>query len=396
MIELIYNEEESVAAGDRELLEPKNVKQIGAPRSYKKIFLEDFVHTFLLQYRNEKTNEQKIAVLLGKSERSGGKRYLYIKSALPLEHVAEKQGKYFFSEKLWGEIYQNAETYFPEQEILGWFLANPGFAVEKTSVIEETHRTYFSGAEKVLFLAEPVEGESAFFGFDGNRFSRQPGYYIYYEKNEPMREYLVNKNGAREKNSSSERTDVAMANFRKILKEKQEKNIRKKKLAVSYGTKIAVAMVLFVGAVALKNKVDVIEDMKYQMSTLTAQEDVVETAAEDVMVEELPGNVEEQECLPVENAQEENIQEENIQEENAQEENVSEENAPEHFQEQVPITENMTSEPDYQQYTIQKGDTLAKVSRDYYGNDDMVAKICELNEIENGDYIQVGEIILLP
>ena len=175
MIELIYNEEESVAAGDRELLEPKNVKQIGAPRSYKKIFLEDFVHTFLLQYRNEKTNEQKIAVLLGKSERSGGKRYLYIKSALPLEHVAEKQGKYFFSEKLWGEIYQNAETYFPEQEILGWFLANPGFAVEKTSVIEETHRTYFSGAEKVLFLAEPVEGESAFFGFDGNRFSRQPG-----------------------------------------------------------------------------------------------------------------------------------------------------------------------------------------------------------------------------
>ena len=28
--------------------------------------------------------------------------------------------------------------------------------------------------------------------------------------------------------------------------------------------------------------------------------------------------------------------------------------------------------------------------------DDMVAKICELNEIENGDYIQVGEIILLP
>ena len=392
MIELIYNEEESVVTGERELLEPKNVKQIGEPRNYKKIFLEDFVHTFLLQYKNE----PKIGVLLGKSERSGGKRYLYIKSALPLERVAEKQGKYFFSEKLWGEIYQNAEMYFPEQEILGWFLATPGFAVEKTSVIEETHRTYFSGAEKVLFLAEPVEGESAFFGFDGNRFSRQPGYYIYYEKNEPMRDYLVNKNGAREKNSSSERTDVAMANFRKILKEKQEKNIRRKKLAVSYGTKVAVAMVLFVGAVALKNKTDVIEDMKHQMSTLSVPVDVVETAEEDVMVEELPGNVEEQECLPVENAQEENIQEENIQEENAQEENVSEENAPEHFQEQVPITENMTSEPDYQQYTIQKGDTLAKVSRDYYGNDDMVAKICELNEIENGDYIQVGEIILLP
>ena len=375
MIELIYNEEETVVTDDEVLLEPKNVKQIGEPRSYKKIFLEDFVHTFLLQYRKDKSNEQRVAVLLGKSERSGGKRYLYIKSALPLDQVTEKQGKYFFSEKTWGEIYQNAEKYFPEQEILGWFLAKPGFAVEKTSVIEETHRTYFSGSEKVLFLAEPMEGESAFFGFDGNRFTRQPGYYIYYERNEPMREYLVNKNGIREKNNSTERTDVAMANFRKILKEKQEKNVRRKKLAISYGTKVAVAMVLFVGAVALKNKTDMITEMKQQMSELAVQEDTIEVVTDEVTVEELPGNVEEQEQF---------IQEEVVFEE-------IKETVPE-----IPIEEPALQEPEYQQYTIQAGDTLAKVSRLHYGNDEMVEKICELNEIENGDYIQAGEIILLP
>lgn len=45
---------------------------------------------------------------------------------------------------------------------------------------------------------------------------------------------------------------------------------------------------------------------------------------------------------------------------------------------------------------VQAGDTLAKISREQYGNDDMIDSICELNGIENGDYIQVGETILLP
>ena len=44
MIELIYNEEEKYITGEGKLSEPKNVKQIGEPREYKKIFLEDYVH----------------------------------------------------------------------------------------------------------------------------------------------------------------------------------------------------------------------------------------------------------------------------------------------------------------------------------------------------------------
>ena len=47
-------------------------------------------------------------------------------------------------------------------------------------------------------------------------------------------------------------------------------------------------------------------------------------------------------------------------------------------------------------YTVQTGDTLAGISRAYYGTDEMISEICNLNGISNGDYIQVGEIILLP
>lgn len=405
MIELIYNEEETSVTEEATLLEPKNIKQIGEPREYKKIFIEDFVHTYLLQYSTTKEPGTSLAILLGKSERSGGKRHLYIKSALPVEGVTEKQGKYNFTEKVWGDIYQQCEKYFPNQEIMGWFLAKPGFAVEKTAVTEETHRTYFSGAEKVLFMLEPLEGESVFFGFDGNRFAKQSGYYIYYEKNAAMREFIMEKNAGRQKMTTTEKPDVAIANFRKILQEKQEKNAKRKRMAISYSTKVAVALVLFVGAVALKNQTDKIAEMEQQMSVMAGQKETIEASSDEVVVEELPGNVEEQ---PEQVYEETTIHEENESDRESEEtlpltEPVVEESTdtePEKPEEIVQQEEAEEAAEEtvttYTEYVVQEGDTLAKISRDHYGTDEKISEICILNEIQNGDYIQVGETILLP
>jgi len=383
MIELIYNEEETSAASEKGLPEPKSIKQIGEPREYKKIFIEDFVHTYLLQYSASKGHKTGIAVLMGRSERSGGKRHLYIKGALPVEDITEKQGKYFFSEKLWGNIYQECEKYFPKQEIMGWFLSRPGFAVQQNITMEETHRTYFSGADKVLFVTEPVEGERAFFGFDGNRFARQSGYYIYYEKNEQMVELIMDKNKEREQVSSNEKPDVAMANFRKILKEKQEKTERRKKKAVSYGAKVVAAMVLFVGVVAFINQTDNFEITNQMMFPKKIEEQTIEVSGNDVLVEELPGDVEE-------------LSEENFEETEHLEEMTQLPVMDEEMAEEPEVEETVTEIPAYKEYIVQRGDTLAKISRDFYGTDGRISEICTLNNITDGDYIQAGEIILLP
>lgn len=397
MIELIYNEEEESTTEEMTLPEPKNVKQVGEPKESKKIFIEDFVHTFLLGYSADKEYRIKIAILLGSREKYGGKRHLYIKSALPVEDVTEKQGKYNFTEKVWGNVYQECEKYFPGQEIMGWFLAKPGFPVEKTAVTEETHRTYFSGADKVLFMMEPLEGESSFFGFDGNRFAKQSGYYIYYEKNEPMREFMMEKKMQQKKSAAKEKPDIVMANFRKILQEKQEQNEKRKKLALSYGVKAAALLVLFVGIVTLKNQTDQIQTMEQQMNDISGQETLQQTASEEVLVEELPGNVEEQ---PEAEGVEEEFPITEPEGTAEPEESVEElpEEQPEEAQEpqEEPVEETSAEAPVYEEYTIEPGDTLAEICRNIYGSDEMVDEICELNGIENGDYIQVGEIILLP
>ena len=376
MIELIYNEEEEFVTKERDIPVPTNVKQIGQPGGYKKIYVEDFVHTCLSQYGKEHPGEC-LAVLLGNSVRNGRNRYIYIKGVVLVKDITEKQGRYYFAEKNWSSIYQESEKYFPELEIVGWFLSRPGFAPEKNGIVETTHCTYFAGAEKVLLLMEPLEGECAFYGFDGNRFKKQDGYYIYYEKNETMREFMMNKKGNGQKSSSNEKPDMAMKNFRKILKEKQRRKAQRKKQVISYGGKVAVAMVLFVGAVALKNKTDEIAKMKEQLNGLKTETQVVETLGEEVIVEELPGEVSEEIEIPVAEELVEEVVEEVVETATNMEEAV---------------VEAVT----YERYTVQAGDTLAGICRAYYGTDERVAEICELNEIANGDYIQEGEIILLP
>lgn len=98
---------------------------------------------------------------------------------------------------------------------------------------------------------------------------------------------------------------------------------------------------------------------------------------EEVIVEELPGAIEE---VPVFAEAEEFP------------ETVAEEPIPEETDSEEAFAEQIT----YVEYVVQAGDTLAKISREHYGTADRVAEICSLNGISNGDYIQAGEIILLP
>jgi nucleoid-associated protein YgaU len=51
-----------------------------------------------------------------------------------------------------------------------------------------------------------------------------------------------------------------------------------------------------------------------------------------------------------------------------------------------------------QQYTIKAGDTLSKISKQYYGNANQYMKIAEANKelIKDPNKIQIGWVITIP
>ena len=71
----------------------------------------------------------------------------------------------------------------------------------------------------MFFMMEPLEKKSIFFGFNGNRFAKQGGYYIYYEKNDEMQNYMLEE-------ASVARREVREESGWVTEKEEKQKNDR--------------------------------------------------------------------------------------------------------------------------------------------------------------------------
>ena len=79
----------------------------------------------------------------------------------------------------------------------------------------------------MLMLMEPAEKEEAFFFFENGLMVRQRGYYIYYEKNPLMQEYMIEKNKDFAPEFTENVSDEAVVSFRKIIRNKKTKKAEK-------------------------------------------------------------------------------------------------------------------------------------------------------------------------
>ena len=264
---------------------PKNIRQIGEKEDWIRVYMEDYVHTYIQRLRGLQESGISGGVLLGKKQRINGVMHLFIRGAAVVE------------DPFWrtpgqtpGQMQAESSVYFPGLEICGFFVSsrqNRSSEVELVRIFE----THFSSEYQVLFNVRDQDEEV--FSYSGHGLLKLAGYYIYYEKNEPMHEYLVEENSRKACEKKEEKPDVAVASFRKLLKEKQANHAKRKKMVVSYGMKVSIALVLFVGAVTLKNQSEKIRTMEAQMFRMSESEPIQAVSGTDVIVEELPGAVQE-------------------------------------------------------------------------------------------------------
>ena len=183
MIEMIRQTEDTIKL-------PKNIRQIGNPASNWKIYVEDYVYTYLHPAAEQERAEKKVCVLFGKVHRAE-KNYIFISGAVAVEPILKTVGLPEFTEEAWEYVYQQAKEYFSDFEIVGWSVMTSFWPLHLLPEFENLHRRYFEGADKVMFLMDPEEQEEHFYRLAGGNLSGQSGYYIYYEKNEAMQNFMV-------------------------------------------------------------------------------------------------------------------------------------------------------------------------------------------------------------
>lgn len=190
MIEIICKEPTQQQTEEK-FQAPKNIRQVGSPRGRHKIYMEDYVYTFL--HTMSKKQEACAAVLLGKSRVSRDIRYTFISGAVECTAAMFQWENIRLDDSFWEYIYKEEKQYFEGTEIVGWFLGKNGQEMELTPGVESAHRKYFAGRDKVLMLMDAQEGEESFFVYEQGYLQKREGYYIYYEKNISMQEYMVSK-----------------------------------------------------------------------------------------------------------------------------------------------------------------------------------------------------------
>lgn len=404
MIEIIYNKEKESAVGNEEYFcVPRNIRQVGQPSSDCKIYVEDYVYGYLAKNWKETESKGSLAILLGKSNWKDGIFYIFLKSAIVVESL-DVTGEYIsIKDETWGKIYEEMKEYFPGQEVIGWYLSLPGVGMKITDMIKRIHLTHFGGNDKVLYLADPEEQDNAFFIYRNGRMEKQAGYYVFYEKNEPMQEYILEKNPKESVDYTGKPQDRAVNDFRKIIARKREEK-ESKHSNRAFGlltTGVAVAAVVL-GVLWVKKtpfginllKRDSDERIMHETIIESVQSDTDEVAEDvisDVSQEALDDTISDSMQESLDNVVQDTVSEitSDILQDDQSIEDASSDLPPEQSTETSAVLS-------YTEYTIRQGDTLSGISIRYYGDMTHVAEICKINDMLEEDTIYPGQKILLP
>lgn len=420
MIEIIYDEAEQKMSPEMPVKIPKNLRQIGDGNSDVKVYLEDYVMTFIHRFW-DRGAPVTTGVLLGEVKRSGKETYIFASGAISVDscNIIFENGKVQFTDETWGNIYGTIKEFFNKYMIVGWFLNRNESCLEVSEELIKLHLDNFSGSDKVLMLSDTVEKEERLYHYENNEMMQLPIYYVYYERNEDMQEYMVcEKSGRVMGTSETEIKDNVPTSCRSILKEKKEDNSQKRMVGVLYGACTFLAVVILMIGVAMMNNYDKIESLEKLVSDLykTAMGHVQEEYKNDLsdapVIDKVDGNIEATSCTKetteVEDAQtigssqEEStdaMTKDNMEINDTETESLQQEQETSKMLENIVDGDNIEDvevKEGIMYHIVVEGDTLTSISRKFYNTDTMVEVIKELNEIENGNMIYPGQVIRLP
>ncbi len=391
---------------------PKNVKQIGEAEKERKLYIEDYVITYLQQL-TKNAEKTKAAVFLGEKKIQKECHYLFISGILEAEDVQ-------LSQEQQEKTAQEKQKYFPDLELMGWMVAAPDQKLELTVEMEQRHRSLFPDEDTMLLIRDSTEQEEILFLMEQNRLREQRGYYVYYEQNPGMQEYLM-EHKKTESVEEETQEEKAVQSFRKKLKRRQRTKSERTAKWV-YGASTMLALTILVIGVTIINNYDKMKNVERALNHISkqvadvpeeegapvsAQAQQEETKARETEAQtqepqtekqlqshtEAQTHKEEEQQAQAQTTQQQETQEqkETSQTDSRQEEqNQTEESA------QTEETREVSARPSQAVYIVKNGDTLADICQRYYGNLDKVEEICELNQIENQNEIWAGEKILLP
>lgn len=277
---------------------PKNIRQVGERDQVVKLYIEDYVNTYLKRLYPAGGQDLRVGLLLGEIRTEEGVPFLFIDGALEMEQVTREGEKVEFTEEAWKKAYQVMEQMFPHRSVQGWFLCGaPGCALSPLDYWKQ-HGQYFSGKNQLMYLNSGLEGEEAIYTASEDGFYKLRGYSIYYERNQMMQDYMVSRKDARRVESGTR--DMVIQDFRDRMEErKQSVGHARSAIGLLGGTCSVLAVLVLAGGLVMFGNYRKMKDMEAVIASVMPSD--VKTGGlrsfagqdedGDLEVESVPGEV---------------------------------------------------------------------------------------------------------
>ena len=249
---------------------PKNIRQVGERDQVVKLYIEDYVNTYLKRLYPAGGQDLRVGLLLGEIRTEEGIPFLFIDGALEMEQVTREGEKVEFTEEAWKKAYQ----------------------------VMEQHGQYFSGKNQLMYLNSGLEGEEAIYTASEDGFYKLRGYSIYYERNQMMQDYMVSRKDARRVESGTR--DMVIQDFRDRMEErKQSVGHARSAIGLLGGTCSVLAVLVLAGGLVMFGNYRKMKDMEAVIASVMPSD--VKTGGlrsfagqdedGDLEVESVPGEV---------------------------------------------------------------------------------------------------------
>ncbi len=392
---------------------PKNIRQLGERDQVLKLYVEDYVNTYLKRLRPAKGASLRVGLLLGSREVHEDMPYVFVDGALEMEAVEVEGENVTFTEDAWKRAYQDVEKQFPKRTVQGWFLCGtPGCALSPLTYWRQ-HSQYFLGKNQLMYLNSGMEGEEAVYIASADGFYKLRGYNIYYERNQMMQDYMV----LRKETPRTEKgvDDKAIQSFRERMEKNQCEAVKTRStIGVLSGLCGVLAVTVLAGGVAMFNNYQKLRRMESVIASVTPGGAGREADRGDYTIEEARGRV-----YPTA------AQEAKGEAETGTDALQSTENQPEAPAASADATAASAGSADasadasagsadapsetsgedsteasadgtYHIYTVSEGETLFGICYKLYQNVNHIDEICRANQLKSQDSIYAGQRLLVP
>ncbi len=177
---------------------PKNIRQIGGREDRVKVYLEDYVSTYLRRVQELQEETGCAGLLVGswqppEPEGEGippSPLCAFVGGAMKLQKADLEGGRIYLSREAWDEGYEGLGAYFSGQELCGIFVCEGSCRRFRRQALFAAVREYFPEQDALLYLLTE-DGEEIFYRISRKCEERLQGYYCYFERNEAMQEYMM-------------------------------------------------------------------------------------------------------------------------------------------------------------------------------------------------------------